>query len=203
MSNPVYLYKIYKVIKQRETRMPWYCSKSEVELRSKMVTVARTIFEGKKTASDILKIARELKSYEVKLPRIQTLCSQQIINAVKNKTYSLEKPDHIHWRDNSDAYGYVYVFITESKEGQCKLGATTLYPYDRLSKYVAKYGYNVDLFYYSELIENPYKLEKIISDEIGHSRVSSNTEGDSNEWYYIEPSSLRAYIIRAIKEKRN
>jgi hypothetical protein len=88
-----------------------------------MSTVARTIFDGQKTKTEILKIANELKSYETKIFNIRTLFSQQIIDAVKNRNYSLEKTDHIHWRDNRDVYGYIYVFTAKSKKGRAKLGA--------------------------------------------------------------------------------
>ena len=202
MAKPVYLYKIYKLIKQRASRIPENCSLPQYELRSKMSTVARTIFDGQKTKAEILKIANELKSYETKIFNIRTLFSQQIIDAVKNRNYSLEKPDHIHWRDNRDAYGYIYVFTAKSKKGRAKLGATTLDPYDRLNKYISKYGYIVDLFYYSELINDPYNLEKNIADEIEHLRVTSNIEGDSNEWYRISPTSLKSSVLKAIKDRK-
>ena len=71
MTSPFYLYKIYKLIKQRETRIPNYCSMSQFELRSKMATVAHTIFEGQKTKADILKIAKKL----LVLLLVPTLCN--------------------------------------------------------------------------------------------------------------------------------
>lgn len=196
--NSMYLYKIYKLIKQRSVRDHPYC-----ELRSEMTQLARQIFEGKKSAEDILSIASELKSIETQIYGIRTYFSDKIKYAVKSGNYSLEFPDVIsHVKYGDEKIGSIYILTSSEKKGQSKLGATTMDPNKRLSIFINRYGYDADFYYISEGVRAPFKLEKSIADEIRHLRVSGLEFGDSIEWYFINPKVLKTKIIKAIKTLR-
>ena len=182
------LYKIYKLIKQRSSRDPH--DKDKLEMKR----IAKDIFESNKTRSEILKLAKKLKKIELNIYNIKTYLSDRIYYAVEKGNYSLEKPYVIRQRDNdSNSYGYIYIMISVSKPKQSKLGATSLDPYDRKNKYIHKYGYPVSIYYYSH-IKAPFTLEKRIADQINHLRVTGNTYGGSNEWYYAKPEYIKSII---------
>ncbi len=82
----MYLYKIYKNIKQRSKRDP-YC-----DVREEMTQLARQIFEGEKSSEDILAIASKLKSLEIQLYDIRTYFSDQIKDAVETMLFEQEEP---------------------------------------------------------------------------------------------------------------
>lgn len=194
----MYLYKIYKNIKQRSVRHHSYC-----ELRAEMTQLARQIFEGDKSAEDILQIASELKSIEVQLYGIKTYFSDQIKRAVENNKYSLEFPDVIsHMKTDNDKYGSIYVITAPSKKNQVKIGATTIEPNKRLSVFIHRYGYEAKFYFISETIRAPFSLEDSIKKDIKYARVSGIEYGDSNEWYLLKPEQLKSIILDAIENWR-
>lgn len=192
----MYLYEIYKLLKQRSNRAPHNKKKSE------MVMIARKIFEGEKTSEDIIEIAKKLKSIEIGISNIRTYFSVQILNAVESGNYSLELPYVIqHTNRDAGKLGRIYIFTSETKKGQVKLGATTQNPRKRVSQYSLKYGYNVNLYYCTPFLYAPFSLEKSIAEEISHLRIAANNYDDSIEWYTIEPEVLKSIILTKIKSK--
>jgi len=89
----------------------------------------------------------------------------------------------------------LYVLVSDSRPGQCKLGATYMDIDARVNKYINKYGYEVDLYFYEVDVLNPFNQELAIAKKYSHLRHSGNTYGDSNEWYYLDPEILKNEIL--------
>ena len=60
-----------------------------------------------------------------------------------------------------------------------------------------KYGYTVNIFYQLRH-KDPFTLEDIIKKKINDLKVTGNVNGDSIEWYYIEPSLLKKTILNTL-----
>ena len=52
------------------------------------------------------------------------------------------------------------------------------------------------------LVLTAFIYESNYNNEIEHLRVTSNIEGDSNEWYRISPTSLKSSVLKAIKDRK-
>ena len=194
----MYLYKIYKLIKQRSARDP-YCS-----VKEEMTQLAKQIFEGDKTSKDILAIATELKYLETQLYGIRTYFSDQIKVAVERDDYSLEYPDVVsHMKNDQNKFGSIYVLTAPIKKNQVKIGATTIDPFKRLSIFIDRYGYDANYYFISKSIREPFSLEHLIKEEIKDLRVSGQEFGDSIEWYYFEPEKLKNLILDFITMHRS
>lgn len=194
----MYLYKIYKNIKQRSVRDP-YC-----DVKEEMTQLAKQIFEGEKSSEDILAIAAKLKSLEIQLYGIRTYFSDQIKVAVENDNYSLEFPDVIsHMKTDKNKYGSIYIMTAPEREDQVKIGATTIEPDKRLSLFINRYGYDASYYFISKSIRAPHSLEHLIKEEIKEFRVSGQETDDSIEWYFLEPEELKGIILEFITEHRS
>ena len=185
------IYKIYKAIYQRWHRSP------HVEDYKKMREIAHEILEGNKSKKQLLNIAKRLNKIERNL-YVSVSFSERWRRVVESGDYYLEIPNEIkHKYNDSYEYGSIYIFESDFKPGEVKLGATTTGIDKRISAYENKYGYSVTCFYH-EWVDWPFKLEEKIKMEIKNYRVEANIVGDSNEWYIYPPRKLKSLIVKNI-----
>ena len=185
------LYYLYKQFYQRSHRSPE--NEDLAEMTELARDMARITFLG--TSNDkitpesypqILSMATKLQALEIDYaPR--NLFSKFLVKAIENKNYCSNVPyERRHlWQDNHNALGYVYLFTSNSKYMQVKIGATYLDPFVRAAKYSSKFGYSVSVKCYAR-VSNPFHAEKALVDIFRSFRVSGNTWGDSNEWYFMK-----------------
>lgn len=126
---------------------------------------------------------------------------QDLVNAIENKDFEVNVPHaRVHkWNFPDNLKAHIYIAISKSRSGECKLGVTTLDPDVRANKYSQKYGYSLKI-YKSLLIKNPYSVEESAMKELDHLRVSKNVEDDSIEWFRINPEDMYQFILSKIKE---
>ncbi len=192
------LYKIYKKFYQRSNR-----NKDNDDLYE-MTAIARTIAhktfieeihknKNEVNKKDTLLLATLLekleKEYEGGFDRY---FSAELVLAIKNNRYCSRVPhERAHsWLANNNLEGILYLFTSEAKPEQVKLGATYGDPLLRANKYSSKFGYKVDLLTFAE-VANPWKAETELSDLLRNKRVSGHTIGDSNEWYFLSSDDAR------------
>ena len=146
-----------------------------------------------------IEIAKKIYEMEKNKPGLGRLYSRDLISALKNNTYEIKVPYPIVplWQED-DYHGSLYVLTRDRYPGQCKLGATYMHVETRVQKYIHKYGYGVNLYFYAGEILNPFNHELEISRKYSHLRKSGNTYGESNEWYYMDPAVLKAEILRIL-----
>jgi hypothetical protein len=118
--------------------------------------------------------------------------------AVETGKYTIDRPYAIRHRfDENNREGLIYVMSSNSRPGQVKLGATTLSMHKRLKCYEAKYQYSVQAEKWKTVLK-PFVLENNIAEKISKHRVSSNTNGDSNEWYHLSSEQLWKVVTETL-----
>lgn len=193
----VNLYKIHKLIRQRNNR-PSRCffSGKMLEISSKLVKGA---FRGDMSKQELLDLANDMILMEPHVtsnPRVSY--SKKIFEAIKKNNYTVVLPVEraATWRENPLDVGYVYVATSKRRPGMVKLGSTNN-PTVRSRKYEIKYGYPLD-YYLSLKTHAPLNCEDKIKAEIREYRVSKNNTGESNEWYTISPERLAGIVKKHI-----
>jgi hypothetical protein len=191
------LFKEYKMLLQR-------LRKDESDFsRQELVEKAELIVKGKISAELMIKVAKEMVFLESLDWTIRVNHSRRILNALESGDYEINIPPYIahRWNEEPWDYGYVYVASSDSKPGQCKLGATWSHPVDRLEKYELRYGYSVFCEWHLH-VNMPFEVEKNVADEVKRYRVSGNTRGDSNEWYRMDPKALIKVVTQVIEKSK-
>lgn len=185
------LYKLYKQFYQRSHRSP------DNEELSEMTRLAHDIAQKKyigdlynqmtpDTHQEILAIAVQLQELEFDYAP-KTIFSKNLVSAINKNDYFTDVPhERKHkWQDIHNLEGYIYLFSSSSKPGQVKIGATYSDPFARSRRYASKFGYSVSVECYA-LVTNPFQAESHLANLFINFRVSGNTWGDSNEWYFIK-----------------
>ena len=183
------LFRVYKMVSQRAKRHPNNLRLLEIQCLTK------SLLTEDMEKLEMLEVAEKIYDLESTIRSIRKKYSIDLLNAIENDNYYIEIPYQIShsWNEKNDSYGYVYVAISTAKPGMVKLGATTMHPLDRLNKYKNRYGYSVKL-YWSKYTKGPFGLEKAVQTSISDFRVAALTDGDSNEWYQMDPSKLVSVI---------
>lgn len=197
------LYKIYRKFRQRARRNP-----DDLELQSissSISEIIKDLYNSSDNTENHLSIksnakiiAKEIYNRETATaPKI--IFSLELIKALNRKNIDYDIPYYVIHRWNSeDSKGLIYILTSKSKQGLCKLGATTLSMQKRIHSYQSRYGYSVEE-YYSKEITSPLQFESILSKKMKEYRVSGNTNGESNEWYSCKPSFMKSKIILELK----
>ncbi len=191
MKLDLYLY--YKKYYQRSNQNP--NDENITQMKNISHQIAFLIHKNRNKIDDrIINQAIELADELLFIENIYnnfTKFSLHIIEALKKRNFKVDIPHPIahRWNFNSDCSAYIYVAISESRKGESKLGVTTMSPEIRAKKYSSKYGYHIKIYDYVEAM-NPYEIEAKITNELSNIRVSKNTEGDSIEWYRIDPNEM-------------
>lgn len=195
------LYKIYKSFYQRSYRNKY---DDDYAVMTELVhDLVRNLFRNQynravvdKYIVDGIEIAGKVHEMEKSKPGLGRLYSKDLIRALKSKNYEIGVPyPVVHLWQEDDYHGSLYVLTSHVYPGQSKLGATYMNVEARVRRYISKYGYSVDLFFYADDILNPFSHELAIARKYSELRRSGNTYGDSNEWYYIEPEVLKKEIL--------
>ena len=139
----------------------------------------------------MLVVVKKIRNLESSISTFRKMYSLELKNAIENDNYYIEIPHQIAhaWNENSNTRGWIYILTSTTKPGQVKLGATTMLPQDRVVAYKSKYGYPASLHWY-KFVTMPFSVEKKIQASISECRVSALTEGDSNEWYGVDPATM-------------
>ena len=95
------------------------------------------------------------------------------------------------WCESDISEGYLYLAVSDSKKGQVKIGATTMDINARENAYYSKYNYHIRIVW-SKWVDMPFQKEKELHDDFLDERVSGQTSGDSNEWYYGELDTFKS-----------
>ena len=152
----------------------------------------------------LLKLWSQQKNYfkQKKSTAISQISQVDIINALNKKDFEVNVPHQVahRWNFNPEFSAFIYVAISDFRPRECKLGVTTLSPEIRANKYTTKYGYRITIYNYVDAI-NPYEIEAKIANDLSSLRVSKNTEGDSIEWYRMEPSEMFAIVQNEINKQ--
>ena len=128
----------------------------------------------------------------------------EIIKAIRTKAYYLERPQiNIYGlSSHTSARGYIYVATSLQREGEVKIGFTTMPLEKRAQKFRARYGYEDFKMSEYALCESPEYLESLVADELYEYRTDGNVRNDSIEWYQCDALEVVQLIekISTIKE---
>lgn len=186
------LYEIGKAFHQRAYRDP------ENPTKEKAHDLSRELWHSKKSKEELLAIIDQLKVLERTFKGIRVFYADVAEKAVRSGNYTVIIPHEIaHRYDESP--GRVYILVSPSRPGECKLGATTMTLFSRCLAYRTKYGYSVD-DYFSIESRTPFTLEKNVSERIMQHRVAGNVKGDSIEWYKIDQEVLKRLILQVDRD---
>lgn len=200
MSNlQIDVYRLYKRFYQRSHRDKY--DEDLAEMTEIAKEIARKTFiedlHNKKNASNrkaTLLLARRLENLEAD-SRFGINFSAGLVSAIKSNNYYSNVPyERRHnWQAINNFEGHLYLFTSNSKPGQVKLGATHLDPYERARKYSSKFGYKVDLLI-EATVKNPWEAEINLGNMLKEKRVAIKTLGDSNEWYFLKKSDAKKFF---------
>lgn len=197
IENKLDVYKVYKKFDQRWRRNQYDDDLYEMKSIARNIAQKTFIEEIHKTRSEsnrlaTLSLAMQLESLERKR-YCNKYFSLELVSAIKNNLYCSNVPhEKSHrWLAINNFEGVIYLFIAKSKPGQVKLGATYGDPHLRVTQYSSKFQYKVELLTFSEVI-NPWKAEMELANILRAKRVSGYTEGDSNEWFYLNNNDAKA-----------
>ncbi len=190
VENTLDLYKVYKKFYQR-----WYRKQDDDDL-FEMTAIAKKIAqktfieETHKTKHEVnrqitLDLAAQLETMERKFS-FSVYFSSGLVSAIKKNLYCSKVPhERSHsWLAINNLEGFLYLFTAKSRPGQVKLGATYGDPLTRARQYSSKFKCQVDLLIFSE-VANPWKAEGELGHILKANKVSGYTEGDSNEWFFL------------------
>jgi hypothetical protein len=192
------LFQSYKRFYQR-----WYKNQGSA-LRASMKDLAHDLVKylhenrnahDKQLVKDrALEMAEILLKLEIK-SGFENLFAPEIIQVIKNERFLINIPYPVARRWNSEyMQGNVYIMTSKEMPGLSKLGATMMELDLRVRKYSNRYGYAVNLYFSKEFI-GPFTVEKIIGEKIQDHRLASKNELHTNEWFKIEPATLKEMII--------
>jgi hypothetical protein len=104
--------------------------------------------------------------------------------AIRSRNFVVEMPYLSTIETGYDPeFGQVYCARSASKEGQLKIGVTTMKLKARLQKMTTKHGLSEVRPLFSISVSNPAVIESQAKKKLRESRVAGRTQEDSNEWY--------------------
>lgn len=196
------LYKLYKKFYQRSYRNP--CDQDLQEMTRLIRTLThnlyRSNFKENTTDEDIriaVSVAKNLLDLERSYGGLYAYFSLHLAEAIESGKYEINVPKHkmASWLEDNDHLGTLYVLTSKSRPEQCKLGVTQGNLEERIRKYEYRHGYSVDLYFYRADIPTPFKHEVAITQKYLEHKNTNNFEGDSNEWFFLFPETLKKEIL--------
>jgi len=126
------------------------------------------------------------------------LFSRNLLKAFETNDFKINvpKPKMSSWLEEEDHLGTLYVLTAKSRPSQCKLGVTQSFLDDRIKAYIYRHGYSVDLYFFRHDIPTPFRHEEAITKKYLEYKNSSNSDGDSNEWFFLDPETLKNELQR-------
>ena len=200
------LYKIYRIISQRNKRNPGPHYQA-------MSDLSKSIIFDKLFAGEIISIAKKILDLE-KLSAERVYQGAKIIRAVEQKDYEIKIPCM-----RSDS-GNIYILTSEDLPGQTKISATTMDVSSRIFtplcvpsvNFDKRYDISVKL-YYTKYVDNVFQLEEKLHHKFQSKRVNQNFKiawpykfrvmscGGSIEWFYIKPDDAVDLILELLSEQ--
>jgi hypothetical protein len=153
---------------------------------------------SKDDIDNALNTAQKLYDLETSYGGFGIFFSKRLIKALETADYEIKIPKHkmSSWLEEEDHLGTIYVLTANSRPGQCKLGVTQGILEERISKYQHRHHYSVDLYFYRADIPTPFRHEEAITKKFLIHKNSSNSEGGSNEWFFLDPNVLKKEIMK-------
>ena len=199
---PLDLYdEVYKRFYQRAYR------KSEDWILLEMAELAHDLVrnlyriqtKGKISKDDIdnaLNSAHNLLDLEMSYGGFGIIFSLKLIKALEGGDYEIKVPKHkmSSWLEEENHYGTLYVLTAKSRPGQCKLGVTQGNLEERIAKYEHRHHYSVELYFFRTDILTPFRYEETVTKKFLSHKNSNNSEGGSNEWFFLDPKILKKEI---------
>jgi hypothetical protein len=200
---PLDLYdQVYKRFYQRSYRHPedW----DLLELTQLVHDLIRDLYRiqtkrqiSKDDINDALNTAHNLCKLEISYGGFGTIFSKRLIRALEEEDFEIMVPKHkiSSWLEEEDHLGTLYVLTAKSRPGQCKLGVTQGNLEERICKYQYRHNYSVELYFSRTDIAMPFRHEEAITKKFLIHKNSNNTEGGSNEWFFLDPERLKDAIL--------
>jgi len=174
------LYKKYRYIYQKHYRDHYSDRYAKGTQLLKELCIA---IHNKDDVEELLYIAHKIRDENI----LAEYISDSIKKDIENGDAYADVPYQVlhRWIESKNSEGWIYLAVSDSKNGQVKIGATTMDIDHRVSSYYSKYNYRIKVVW-SVWVDMPFKLEKELQDCFIDDRVAGNTSGDSNEWYFGE-----------------
>jgi len=99
------------------------------------------------------------------------------------------------WVEEDNHLGTLYVLTAKSRSGQCKLGVTQGNLEKRINNYMHRHGYAVKLYFFRHDIPTPFRYEEAITKKYLTYKNTNNSDGHSNEWFFLNPEILKSEIL--------
>jgi hypothetical protein len=208
-TMPIDLYdEVYKRFYQRSYRYPEDYDLLEMsQLAHDLIrNLYRIQMKGLISQDDInnaLNAANTLLDLEIIYGGFSILFSRRLITALEKNVYEIKVPKHkmSSWLEEEDHLGTLYVLTAKSRPGQCKLGVTQGNLEERIIKYQYRHHYSVDLYFFKHDIPTPFRHEEAITKKFLMYKNSNISDGQSNEWFFLDPIKLKKEILKIkIKE---
>ena len=200
---PLDLYSTYKKFYQRSYRYPEDQDLLEMTqlIHDLVQNLYRTQVKSTLTEEHVnqaFRTSRKLFDLEKSYGGFNVLFSRNLLKAFETNDFEINVPKHkmSSWLEEDNHLGTLYVLTAKSRPGQCKLGVTQSILEDRINKYIYRHGYSVDLYFFRHDIPTPFRYEESITKKFLEHKNSSNSDGDSNEWFFLDPETLKKEIIQ-------
>jgi hypothetical protein len=201
---PLDLYvEVYKKFYQRSYRHPEDWDLLEMtQLAHDLVRKLYRIQSKREISNEEVNLAcdaaRKIFDLEKSYGQFNNLFSRNLVRALHDNDFIINLPVHkmSSWLEEEDHLGTLYVLTAKSRPGQCKLGVTQGILEERISKYQHRHHYSVDLYFYRADIPTPFRHEEAITKKFLANKNSDNTDGGSNEWFFLDPNALKKEIIK-------
>ena len=187
------LFKKYKAVSQWVRRSPNPINMKMKDCFGRALKIQANELEMFSTVKELHELENQLR------PRIRQFPSR-VVEAVEEGSFIVDVPYMVaaRWRDGDHQVGRIYIATSPCRKDEVKLGATTTSLSKREGSYRHKYGYPIEIVW-SRSLQSPFIKEKLVQDEIGDSRVSGLTFGDSNEWYDLGVEELKSIVLLTLE----
>jgi len=203
------LYRVYKQFYQRSYRYPEDQDLLEMtqlvhDLVQNLYIIKCTNAISQDEIDSAFKQSRKIFELEKSYGSFNTLFSRNLLAAFETSNFEINIPSHkiASWLEKENHLGTLYVLTARSRPNQCKLGVTQGNLEERINKYIHRHGYIVDLYFYSCDIPTPFSHEQRITKKYLRYKNSDNSDGDSNEWFFLEPDILKQEILNIQENER-
>lgn len=200
---PLDLYGTYKKFYQRSYRNPE--DQDLLEMTQIVHDLVRNLYRiqsKRELSKDELGLAfstaRKLFDLEKSYGGFSILFARNLIQAFEMNDFEIQLPNHkiSSWLEEETHQGTLYVLTAKSRPDQSKLGVTQGILDERIAKYQQRHGYPVDVYFFRHDIPTPFRYEETITKKYLDHKCSGNSDGDSNEWFFLDANILKKEILK-------
>ena len=198
---PLDLYRTYKKFYQRSYRNPE--DQDLLEMTQIVHDLVRNLYRiqskrelSKEELGFAFSTARNLFDLEKSYGGFSVIFSRNLLKAFEINDFEIQLPKHkiSSWLEEDNHLGTLYVLTAKSRPDQTKLGVTQGFLDERIAKYQHRHGYSVDIYFYRHDVPTPFRHEEAITKKYLEHKFSGNSDGGSNEWFYLSPEVLKNEI---------